>query len=712
MNIKNEVLVRIYIVLFGMIVPFSLVLCYKTVDIAIIEGKKWRTEGRKRYVDLRKIEAERGNILAEDGSLLATSLPFFDIAFDPNSSGMKEEDFEQYVDSLGYLLATRVDNTFTPGGYVNRLREKRQSGAEYVRIKKNATFQQMQEIRNYPLFNLGQYRGGLIIQPKFVRKTPFGILANRTIGYVRGDSTRVGLEGRYNDILKGEEGSQLMVKVDGRNDIWIPLNDLTAIEPKRGDDLVTTLDVNIQDIVENALVQGMDKHDAEWGTAIVMEVATGAVKAISNIGKTERGWWETYNYAVGYKIEPGSTFKLASMMALLEDGYVNLTDTIDIEFGKTQFYEEEMVDASPSSFLIDSTSVHHAFEISSNVGIAKLINQNYGNRNRAPKFIQRLKQFHLNLPTKIEIQGEASPFIKDAYSDKQGWSGTTLPWMAIGYELELTPLQLLAFYNAVANDGMMMKPYLVSSIERFGETVEEIPPTVIDRRIASKSTIERAQLLLESVVERGTAKSLSTSKYRFAGKTGTAQADYQRTAGRIKVGGYRASFAGYFPADNPKYSCIVVVNDPKKGGIYGGEVAGPIFRAISDDIMSTVIDLQEIVNENPEPLRTKKLPDLNIGQEQDIKYVLSELGIPHDGTAKDSWAVFRTQRNTDTLRVLSRRIPKKTVPNVVGMGLRDALFILENQGLKVVISGVGKVRRQSIKPGTRIRGQEIKLTLG
>lgn len=714
LNIKNEVLYRIYFVLFGLVIPFAALLCYQTVKISFLEGDKWREEGKRRFVDLHTVEAERGNILTEDGSLLATSLPFFDIAFDPNSSGMKAKDFEDNIDSLAHLIATRVDNSYTVGGYADFLRTKREEKVEYVPIKKNATFSQMKEMSQFPLFNRGQYRGGFIVRPKFVRKTPFGILAHRTVGSIRENAKPVGLEGKMDKVLKGEEGKQLMVKVDSRKDIWIPLDDLTAIEPKRGDDVVTTIDINLQDIAENALIKGMDKHNAEWGTAIVMEVETGAIKAIANIGQTTRGWWETYNYAVGFKVEPGSTFKLASIMALLEDEAINLTDTIRLEYGKTQFYEEEMVDATRASFKLDSTTVHHAFEISSNVGIAKLIHENYGLTRRGKQFIDRLKQFHLNIPTGVEIEGEGMPFIKDAYNEKQGWSGTTLPWMAIGYELELTPLQTLNFYNTVANGGMMMKPYLVSSIQRFGETIEQFVPTVMDKKIATKGTIRKAQMLLESVVENGTAKSLKSNRYRFAGKTGTAQADYQRTAaGRIKVGGHRASFAGYFPAEKPKYSCIVVVNDPKKGGIYGGEVAGPIFREIADDIMLSEIDLQKVVNANEKPTWTdKSLPSLNIGEENDIKKVLSYLDIPYKGNAKDNWAVIRPMENTDSIKVLSRRMPDKTVPNVVGMGLRDAMYILENRGLKVTLSGVGKVRRQSIKPGTRIQGQTMKLTLG
>ena len=716
MNVKNEVLYRVYIVLFGLIIPFACLLIYKTVDISLLKGDYWRAEGKKRYVQMRAVEAERGNILAEDGSLLATSLPFFDIAFDPNSSGMSEDDFHENIDSLSYCLATYVDNTvhnLTVGGYRDFLIQKREEKAEYIPIKRNASFIEQQLIRQFPLFNLGQFKGGYIAKPKFIRKLPFGILAHRTIGSIRETAKPVGLEGYFDNILKGEEGKQLMVKVDADQDIWIPLHDLTAIEPKRGDDIVTTIDINIQEIAENALIRAMNHHLADWGTAIVMEVETGAVKAIANIGKTTTGWWETYNYGVGYATEPGSTFKLASIMALMEDGFIDLEDSIQINFGKWQFYEEEMVDATRESFATDSISIRHAVEISSNVGIAKLIEKHYGQSKKGARFIKRLKQFKLNMPTGIEIQGEAEPFVKEAYNKEQNWSGTTLPWMSIGYEVLISPLQLLTFYNAVANNGMMMKPYLVKEVQRYGETIEHFVPTVVDRHIASQSTIKKAHELLIGVVENGTAHNLKANKYRFAGKTGTAQKDYRKIKEKTIVGGYQASFAGFFPAEKPKYSCIVVINDPKQNGFYGGEVAGPVFREIADKLFATKYQLHNPINEEP-PLvmKARQLPDLDAGNLQDISKVLSHLELPYNGGSSSDWTVIRANKETDTLHLLTRNVPLETIPNVVGMGLRDAIFLLENRGLKVKFTGQGKVVRQSFKPGTPIRGQTINLILG
>ncbi len=718
MEIRNEVLYRIYFLLLGVIAA-AIVLVYQTIIISYAEGEKWRKEGEKLYMDTRPVEAERGNILAADGSLLATSIPYFDIRMDPNSTGMTEQDFMENLDTLSHCIATYVDNSFTPGGFREYLlRMRGDSTQRYVPIKKRASYAEKQFIEQFPLFNLGQIRGGFIAVQKSERKRPFGILAQRTIGYVGREGAKpVGLEAAYNKILGGEQGSQLMIRVDEANDIWIPAEDFSLIEPKSGDDIVTTLDINIQDVTEEALLRAMNYHDAEWGTAVVMEVKTGAIRAIANLGKTEEGYWETYNFAIGNSIEPGSTFKLASMMAMLEDGYLKLDDTIHLERGQTKFFEETMIDASPYSAKIDSTTIRHAFEISSNVGIAKLVQQYYGKKERinrnegAARFIKRLKDFNLHLPTGIEIDGEAKPYIKEAYDPNYQWSGTTLPWMSIGYEVRITPLQLLTFYNAVANNGVMVKPYLVSEIQRFGETIKTFKPTVINRRIASAKTIHQAKELLEAVVERGTAEKLKTEEYRFAGKTGTAQVGYRRNERGIRLSGYQASFVGFFPAENPTYSCIVVINKPRNAGFYGADVAGPVFREIADHLYATKVNLHEAINETAKPiLASNKMPLNDAGIREDIQEVLDFLDIKYYDQSSAETAVLQSQG--DSLLVVNRTLPDaKVVPNVVGMGLRDALYLMENRGCKVDVVGVGKVVRQSILPGTRARGQTVRIFL-
>ena len=597
--------------------------------------------------------------------------------------------------------------------------DKKKQGSQYIPIVKNATLAQKEMIANFPLFNLGQYRGGFIAERNYERRRPFNMLARRTIGYVNaadGDTSMVGLEGSFNKTLQGGQDKVLMYKVSGGN--WVPVEDLSEIEPESGKDLVTTLDVNLQDIVENALYKAVKAHRPKFGVAIVMEVKTGAIRAIANLGEwnpqggADTGVYdEVYNNAIGSATEPGSTYKLASIMSLLEDGYVDLDDLIELDSGVTQFYEEEMKDASPH--FLDTVTVQKAFEMSSNVGIAKLMHKYYGEKNREEKYLANLKKFHLNTRTGIEIAGEPVPYLKRVWNDEDGWSGTTIPWMSIGYESTITPLQLLSFYNAVANDGIMMKPYLVSEVQEYGETVEKFPVKQIGRsRIASKGTIKKAKILLEGVVERGTAQKYKSDSYRFAGKTGTAQLGYKKIKNQQVVEGHQASFAGYFPAENPKYSCIVLLNSPSSGIYYGGTVALPVFREIADKIMDSDIELFATLNEQPKPVLTKKqLPDYDVGHRQDMQTVLSYLDLPYENKATNQWAVIRATES-DSLYLLQRSIKENQVPNVVGMGLRDAIYILENLGLQVSVKGYGRIKEQSIKPGTKVRGQKIWIRLG
>ncbi len=704
MNIKNEVLYRVYFVLI-LIVLVALTIAVQTVRISLVEGPDLVARKDSLYVKYVPVNAPRGNIMAEGGALLTTSLPVFEVRFDLMT--VDQEVFENNVDSLAYCLATFIDDSYTVGGYREMLLDKRALGERYLLVKNNASFSEVDLMSQFPIFRLGQFKGGFIVKSKHQRIRPFKQLAYRTIGYVKEGYNPVGLEGSFNDVLSGEEGKRLVFKTSGNN--WIPVNNYATIEPKRGNDIQTNIDVNLQDIAHEALLKALKKHNAESGTAVIMEVKTGAIKAIANLGETENGWFEIYNYAVGSAYEPGSTFKLASVMALLEDGYVDLDDTIQLFKGSKMYYEEEMVDAVYHEY--DSTTLQRAFEISSNVGISNLVNQYYGETKQAAKFIERLKEMNLHLPSNIEIKGEATPYIKEAYSDKDQWSGTTLPWMAIGYELTLTPMQIMTFYNAIANDGKMMKPFLVAEVQQFGKPIETYKPTVINRRIASPETIEKAQRLLKSVVDSGTAAELKTPIYDFAGKTGTAQLGYKlfkEKKGNLK---YRASFFGYFPADDPVYTCGIVITDPKQNGRYGGEVAGPVFREIADRCYFYKVDFQEPVNQQPPvALSTKELPTLDVGYRPDVDQVLSYLELPFKPLTDGAWTVIKAEN--DTIRSFRRVIKDDVVPNVVGMGLRDAIYILENLGLKVEVTGAGKVRQQSIIPGTKTRGQTIRLRLG
>lgn len=714
--IKNEVLVRVYIVLF-LLIAGAVVIISKAIRISVIEGKVLREQVSDK-IRTQNVEAERGNILTETGELLSTSIPVFDVAFDPNSSGIKPGEFESNVDSLADAIANYVDQTYTPGGYRDYLIKMKKDGKRYVVIKRNASFGEKEMMSQFPLFNQGQFAGGFIATRNFRRDRPYGLLARRTIGYIRENAKPVGLEAYFDEQLRGEDGEQLMLLVDPtpNKEVYIPINDRETIKPKRGNDIVCTIDIELQSITENALLRAMNHHNAEWGTAIVMEVKTGKIKAIANLGQTSEGWWETYNYAVGQLIEPGSTFKLASMMALLEDGHVRLQDSIPLFKGRTEFYGEEMVDSYAHSY--EKGTVQRAFEISSNVGISTMVDYFYNKKNdvsgqypgNAGRFIEQLKRFNLNLPTGVEIGGERTPYIKEAYNTEDNWSGTTLPWMSIGYEVMLTPLQMLTFYNAVANDGVMMRPYLVTEIQHLGETIETVKPVVVDEAISSRRTIRQVQELLEGVVENGTARKMRTDQYSFAGKTGTAQVGYQKLKQRTKLSGYQASFAGYFPADDPLYSCIVVINKPTQNGYYGATVAGPVFREIADKAFATKIDLHAPINIERDSIHA--VPAKSVGEVQDMAYLMQELEFESYGKPASDWVVLRANRG-DSLKVMTRRISNSSVPNVVGMGLRDALYLLENRNLKVKARGVGVVKEQSLKAGSRVpRNGTIWLRLG
>ncbi len=706
LNIKNEVLVRVYL-LAAVVLLVAAVITGRLYQLSVVQAPKWESKADSLFLKFIDVYADRGNILATDGSLLATSLPFFDVHFDAKAEGLTDAAFEENVDSLAWLLSTHIDQQFTPGAYKEWLIALRQAapetrGIRYVPIAKNLSYYKMQLVKSFPLFRLGRYKGGLIVEQTSKRERPFKMLAQRTIGYVREGALPVGLEGSFDRVLGGSLGKQLMLRVPG--DVYIPVNDLAEIEPRSGDDIVTTLDINIQDVAENALLEACKNHEADHGCAIVMEVKTGAIRAIANIGKTPEGWWETYNYGVGERVEPGSMFKLASFMAMLEDGYVDDFDLkIPVYKGKVQFYEETLVDAVPHGQ--DSMTIREVFAQSSNVGTATLIQKYYGDTRRAGDFISRLRRFGLDRPTEIEIGGEEMPILKDPDDSKSGWSGTTLPWMSIGYEMLLTPLQMLTFYNAVANDGRMMKPYLVERIENYGEVIKEFRPITVKRNIASRSTLKKARELLTGVVEHGTAHNIRTDLYPIAGKTGTAQLNYHKFKSRAGIR-YQASFCGFFPADNPVYSCIVVISEPKRGGYHGAEAAAPVFRAIADKCFALKADMHEPVNAGPRPrLASAELPAIDAGSVEDLEEVLDWLDLKAFSAERNmpDWAVLRP--SNDSLHLLPRTVPEKRLPSVVGMGLKDAIYLLENRGCRVRVKGVGKVVRQSLAPGTVVNGR-------
>ena len=716
LDVKSDILWRIYVVMLIMLVG-AMILILRIGSIQYIEGKDLLIKANLMHIQEMSIKATRGNILADDGhSLFATSLPYFQVHWD--IMVVPEDTFMKYVDTLAICLASYIDDEYTPGAYRQRLIDARERGDKYFKIRQNVSFIELERLKTFPIFRMGgRLKSGLIEEEMAKRQYPFKMLAHRTIGYNRVtdqgsgafDTIKVGLEGTWNHILAGEEGKRDMQQLS--KDIWVPVNDITKIEPRPGKDIVTTINVDIQDVAEKALLESLQTYEGQHGCVIVMEVKTGAIKAIANIGFNEdrTQFWEDYNYAIGENIEPGSTFKLASIMTLLEDGHVKLDDTINLNQGKWQFYDAEMEDASAHGLYL--TTMEQAFEMSSNVGIAKMIQKYYnGSTAKQETFIRRLSDFMLDKKTGIEIDGEREPFIKDP--NRQDWSGITAPWMSIGYELEMSALQLLTFYNTVANGGQMMKPMIVKEIRSYGTTEKVFQPKIVKRKIASKNTLEKATYLLTRVVEskRGTAHSIYTPAYKIAGKTGTAIMNWKAHEAGREAKKYRASFAGFFPADNPVYSCIVVITNPKSG-LYGGRIAAPVFRKIADYCHATSVESHKPINQGDVVYTDATLPKLQVGFKTDLMALMKHLNMPFKDASTTAWAVGFVEN--DSLSLLTRNIQEDVVPNVVGMGLKDALYLLENQRLRVRVVGVGKVKSQSVKPGRNIHSvQTITLVLG
>jgi cell division protein FtsI (penicillin-binding protein 3) len=710
LSIRNEILWRIYLVA-GLVLVVAMAIAFRMYTLAVTEHDKWVEKGKARFLEWGDIHADRGNILDINGTLLATSLPFYDIFFDPKDPNITDDSFYAAADSLALCLSMHVNREYTPGAYrawLETIRSQPDSipGGRYMKIAENVDHAKLQLIKNFPLFRLGKTKGGLIVEQRAKRDRPFNVLAQRTIGYIRDGAQPVGLEGRFDRELGGKHGKQLLVKVSGG--YYIPVHDLAAVEPQAGNDLVTTLDVNIQDAAQTALQNALKKHDADHGCAIVMEVKTGAIKAMANLGRSQDGWWETYNYAVGERVEPGSMFKLASFLALLEDGYLkDFRQKVPVFKGKVKYYDEYLVDDKEHG--LDTMTAQQVFALSSNVGTSKLVTDFYGTNNRVGEYLERLEGFGLYQPSGIEVDGEELPYIKNPKRKEDDWSGTTLPWMSIGYELMLTPLQMLQFFNGVANDGRVMKPYLVDHFEHNGEVLDQQYPKVLKRSIASRHSIDAAKNLLETVVTEGTASRLKSPNYNFAGKTGTTQLNYHKF--KIKSGiRYQASFCGYFPAEAPKYSVIVVISEPKVAGFHGAEVALPVFREIADKVYAIRSDMQPAMNTGKVPdLVQSTRPTQQAGKKEELKSALKWLNIDWQEQSQGDWVSLYAK--SDSLIMGNRVLSEKLVPSVVGMGLKDALFILENAGLRVRIQGVGKVRQQSVSAGSARNNQVVTLVL-
>jgi cell division protein FtsI (penicillin-binding protein 3) len=666
------------------------VLLVRIIILQYIQRGKWADMSEKYVYKTSEMPANRGDILTSDGRLLASSVPYYTIYMDTRSSGMASSTWSGGINGLSAGLAQLLgDRSAT--GWKQTITEARRKGDRYFLIQRKVNYETLKKLKELPIFREGQYKGGMVAQPESKRILPNFDLAARTIGYLNlgSEGNEVGVEGAFDKDLAGKNGVAIKQRLTGGD--WITVEGPNSVESKDGNDVVTTLDLDLQDVASTALLNQLRLNDADHGCAVLMEVSTGKVKAIANLGLQSDGYYhETYNYAIGESTEPGSTFKLPSLMAAIEDGVIDTGDMVDTGTGTVKYYNKIIRDTKEHGRI----TVKQVFEESSNVGTSKLIYEHY--KDNPKDFVNRLYAMRLNKPLDLQIKGEGEPLIR--YPGDKLWSGLSLPMMSHGYEVQLTPLQILTFYNAVANDGRMMRPLFVSDVMRNGNVIKSYEPEVIINSIASRSTIRKAKKMMEGVVERGTATNLRNANYKIAGKTGTAQIARDKygykTGMRIS---YSASFVGYFPAENPLYSCIVVVNSPSNGVYFGNIVAGTVFKEIADKVYATRF-FRDYRPENKDDIKLAA-PDAGNGYRSDINEVLKNLDVNYRRTADDDWVA--TRESGDTIKLAGVKIQDGLVPDVRGMSLRDAIYLLENAGLRVRYSGKGKVLRQSPEHGAR-----------
>lgn len=700
MDIKKDILIRTYVI-FLLIIGMGVAIIGKAIYTQQAKGKYWRDLAIKAYTRNEKIEADRGTIYAEDGSVLSTSIPEFDIYVDFGADGLtnkKGKLFFENVDSLAISLAN-IFKDESIGDYKKELKRGFKEEDRYYLLKRKITFQQWELLKKAPLVRLGKNKSGFIADVRMKRLNPFQLFANRTIGIVR-NNNKVGLEQRYDSVLRGDSGSRLVRYIAGGAAIPI---DGTSIEPEDGHDIITTIDVAIQDFAEQALDKMMVDNQCLHGTCIVMETKTGKIKAMANLGRQPDGsYWEDYNYALATS-EPGSTFKLATMISVLEDGLANINSPVNLEGGRWNVAGQTVFDAEFHGLY--ETTVQHAFEHSSNVGMAKLAYYNY--YNRPSKFIEHLHTLRFDTCTGIDLPGETKGIIHRPGS--KFWSNSTLPWMGFGYSVAVSPLQTLMLYNAVANGGKMMKPYIVDRVVKDGETVQQHEPVVINPKICSNNTLKQLYTCLEGVVTSGTAKALETKQYRYGAKTGTSLVADKGITYADKM--YQSSFVGFFPIEDPQYTCIVVIrNRAHAVKFYGGAVAGPVFRDVADKVYGMKVKPVFLLANSMKKDSTVYQFAVQTNEGKDLMQWMGLPWIDSNHTKSNISTVASNKQYNVTIKGISTT--NKTMPLIKGMVLRDALQICETSGLRTTILGKGRVQTQSILPGTIIKkGQTIHLVL-
>ncbi|MBO5809231.1 MAG: transpeptidase family protein [Bacteroidales bacterium] len=699
---KNDVLWRVYL-LYAVMLVFSVAVIVKVLVIQIRDGEELLERANKRELKIRDEKAHRGNVFSNNGSILATSVPRYNIYFDPLS--VRQELFDSEIANLSDSLS-RMLKVKSKSQYISSFKKARSERKRYVRIATKVSMGEYKRMSKFPIFKEGKNKGGFIAERNYVRELPYGELAARTIGYVReNENIMVGLEGAYNEYLKGVDGRQLVRLIN--NNFWMPMQSSENMEPINGDDIYTSINIEIQDVAENALKKCLIENDALQGCVVLMDVKSGFIEAMASLSYNEKTseYEEMYNFALSHNVEPGSTFKAITMLTLLENN-PNMSVDDKIYLGTTDyktFYNRTIHDSHRVTDEKGYTTIRNAFEQSSNIAFATLVEEEF--KNNQAKFIEHIYKTKINEPLNLDIKGEGKPYIKNP-SDKT-WSKLSMPWMSFGYESTLAPIHILTFYNAIANDGVMVKPQFVKEIRHGNEVKQVFDTIVINESIASLRTIETLQELLRGVVVNGTAKNLSKLPFSVAGKTGTARISQGASGYNRK--NYTASFVGYFPAEEPKYSCIVIISNPRGGKYYGSSVSGPVFKEVAEKVYATSLGVKDEEGMYDTDCQSFAIPSmvyfndfLDYCNIENISFV--------DNVENDKWV--KVDVGEEEISVNPIVMDENCVPELKGMNATDAIYLLESMGWKVTFTGYGKVKSQSVKAGTELeKGRIINLEL-
>lgn len=699
-DIRKNIVLRFGVVYVIICLSFLLVI-YKIIVIQTIERHNWLALASKNVKADIVVKPNRGNIYACDGRLMASSIPTYYIYMDTRVPALHEKEgklFKSNVDSLAiYLSSFFYDKT--PLEYRKMLKNAYRNKVGELQLYPNRiSYAELKQLKKLPLFRLGRNKSGLITKELFTRVKPFGSLASRTIGDIYADESmggKNGIEKRFNTYLLGTPGISIRQKVANT------YMETVQVEPIDGMDITTTIDIDLQDIAEKALIDSLRSFDAGSGYVILMEVHSGEVKAIVNMQQNaDKSYTENKNGAVSDMVEPGSTFKVASLMVALDAGKVKITDYIETGNGIYPFANRLMKDHNANKGGYGRITLAEAIHASSNIGISRAIVNAYGHN--PSEFVEGLYDMKLNEPLNLEIPGAASPRIRHPHDKSAYWSATTLPWMSIGYESQIPPIYTLAFYNAIANNGKYIRPFFVKSITKNGQIVKSFETETIKESICKPTTLSDIKTVLLGVMEepKGTAHNVRSKYVRIAGKTGTAQ--ISKGALGYKGGGttHQVSFCGYFPADDPQYTCIVVIREPRKGYPSGGKMAGSVFKNVAERTMALKSHRKALTYERDTVTNFPMKPFVKVGYYKALLTVMTDLQLPISVNSSD-WV--KSFSDDHQIRVESVSVPINVVPELLGMGAKDAVYLAERLGLNVQVEGRGKVVSQTIKPGTLVQ---------